>query len=255
LARELDRLEREGTRLGLHLGRRLSRRLVASNPREEDVNLAFGFLWDEISRDYAREAVNVRSFETDIDPAHLFDRLWALGAPDLVKEAISRSLRARIEAALAGQRALSSQELGFIFHNLWARLGAHYIAGAVCGLGPGGAHHSLVKQLCADAWHRGELTHEIAGRAWLYAAVALVAGSLGRAAKTALASEDSRRARAQEIGTKPAGLPSKEPEGTASFWKQVQALLDQQGEGHGFWASLDRTLAQGYDMTFEEKTR
>lgn len=253
LARELDRLERDGMRPGLHLGRRLSRRLVGSKPREEDVNMAFGFLWDKISRDYAREAVNVRFLQTASDPAHLFDRLWAVGAPDLVKEAISRSLRARIAATLTGEQALSGQELDFIFHSLWTRLGREYVTGVVADLVPQGAQYGLVKQLCTDAWHTGELTHEIAGRAWLYAAVAITAGSLGRAARSALAPEDPRRARAREIGTASAVMPSKGPEETLRLWREVQALLDQPGEGPKFWASLDRTLAQGYDTMFEEK--
>jgi rhamnosyltransferase len=257
LAGELDWLEQEGAQLGPHTGRRLSQRLAQSQPREEDVSLAFKFLWDMISRDYAREAVNVRFLQMGIDAAHLFDRLWAVGAPDLLKEAIARQIRAGIEAALTEDRALTANELDFIFHNLWTHLGQEYVKGTVADLMPETekAQESLVKLLCTNAWRAGELTQEIVGRARLYAAVAITAGSLGRAARTALASEDPRLARAQETGTMPRGIPVKEPEETQRFWRQVQALLDHREGGRQFWARLNRTLAQGYDMTFMEKTQ
>jgi rhamnosyltransferase len=248
LAGQLDRLERERSRLGLPLGRRLSRRLVQPQPCEEDIGLAFGLLWDGISRDYAREAVNVLLFQTGRDPAHLFDRLWALGAPDLVKEAVARSLRARIEAALTGDRALSGPELRFIFRNLWGRLGAGYITGVVADLAPAGPHHSLVRELCAEAWLAGGLTHEIAWRARLYAAAAVTACRLGMAARAALVEEGSGPTRFPAAEVEPSGTPSAEPGSTTPFWQQVQALLDHPEGGRGFWASLDRTLAQRFDM-------
>lgn len=252
LARELDESARKRTRLGLELGRRLSQRLVQSQPRDRDISLAFGFLWDEISRDYAREAVNVRFFLTGSDPAHLFDRLWALGVPDLVKDAIGHSLRARIEAALAGDRALSDRELDFISHSLSTRLGGNCFTGMVRDLPSEGAQYRLVKKLCTEAWLVGELTREIARRAQLYAAVDITASRLGLATQAALAAEQPRLAALPLGGTKPDGLPPVELGETVGFWQEVQALLGHPHAGGSLWARLDETLARGADLMVEE---
>ncbi len=244
LAAELDRLEQERSRLGLRLGRRLSQRLVQSQPRERDVALAFALLWGEISRDYAREAVNVRFLQTGGNLAHLFDRLWALGALDLLKDAIGRSLRSGLEAALAGKRSLSDQELSFVFYSLWNRLGREYVKGAVADLTPEGAQYSLVKRLCTDAWLAGELTHEIVGRAWLYAAADIAASSLGLAARAALAAEDPRRVLVKTEGARPSDMPTARQEEPTRLWQHLEALLEHPEPGTGFWARLDETLAQ-----------
>lgn len=254
LADELDRMERERSRLGLRLGRPLSQRLLRSQPRGKDLVMAFDLLWDEISRDYAREAVNVcflqraaLSASPDDHLAHLFDRLGALGVLDLVKEAIGHSLRSGIEAALAGEQALSRPELDFIFYNLWTRLGNKYVKGIVADLTPQfeRVQLDLIKQLDTGDWQAGQVTREIISRAGLYAAATITASTLGLAARAALAASDENDLLAAAGGVGSLGPSVSAPDESPDLWQRLQALLDRPWQEAGFWADLDRAVAQG----------
>jgi hypothetical protein len=138
----LDRAERSRSRFGLRLGRPISRRL--QGPRggaEDDVAFAFEVLWRDLSSNVVKEAVTARlqariqSGRLDArDLAAIYDRLWGEQTRSYVKEAIYRSLMRRIEAAAAGERPLSEAELAFVSDNLWARLKDAYLGGTLAGL-------------------------------------------------------------------------------------------------------------------------
>jgi rhamnosyltransferase len=252
----LDRAERKSSRFGFRLGTPISRRLQGQRCcTEEDIAFAFEVLWHELSLNFVKEAVATRlearieidNLDTQ-DLACIFDRLWTQETRRYLKEAIYCSLIRRIEAAVAGKRPLSHQELGFISTNVWAGLKRAHDDGTLADL-VAGSHalptimnasltlHNTIEELCAVAEAENQLTRNRFWRARLYAAVMVVGHGLGEAAPRVQG--DWSATLAQPTTTQ---QHSRDP---AIWWNSLSSALSSLPDEGTFRSSLDQLLASG----------